>query len=545
MSTSVRERKQERGVELEAGVSWPAILTAVGLGVFALASGVGGALALRPAPQEPTPARVVPATNTATTTVWALPIPIPAPGPERVPAPAIERPAPPPLALATARKAPALFDLAGDAKAPSRLIVRRRQALDERELATALAATAHDVDLETEKGTTAKLLNDVPKSRSPLVDGDKEGDEKKRDAPYPAPEKQKILDLFAHRADLQGLPVRGDDKCRTDAKETAILHKVSGQLRLSLLTPKLFVGSKGDRSDVLDIGELLQREVLVRASIDHNRAREEWHTDAGVRLLAQMLQAEGAATGLQLIKNLADTKGTSASVALAGRAVFDLNPEVRDAAANALRKRPAAEYRSVLLAALRYPWPAAADHAAETLAALEDRDAVFSLVLLLDLPDPRAPVVTEDKKWMAPELVRVNHFGNCLLCHAASHSKGDPVRGLVPERDKSLAESYCSSEVNFVRADVTYLKPDFSALQTVAEPSKWSHVQRFDFLIRQRELSAEEADRAVKEAGNKPASYPQREAVLWALRELTGEDVGNRSEDWFDYAVDQWMMKQP
>jgi hypothetical protein len=28
------------------------------------------------------------------------------------------------------------------------------------------------------------------------------------------------------------------------------------------------------------------------------------------------------------------------------------------------------------------------------------------------------------------------------------------------------------------------------------------------------------------------AAYPQQQAVLWALRELTGKDAGERAEDW-------------
>jgi hypothetical protein len=53
-------------------------------------------------------------------------------------------------------------------------------------------------------------------------------------------------------------------------------------------------------------------------------------------------------------------------------------------------------------------------------------------------------------------------------------------------------------------------------------------------VIRQRELSADEVARLPqpKDAAETPPSYPQREAVLWALRWLTGRDLGDKGEDW-------------
>jgi hypothetical protein len=75
---------------------------------------------------------------------------------------------------------------------------------------------------------------------------------------------------------------------------------------------------------------------------------------------------------------------------------------------------------------------------------------------------------------------------------------------------------------------------DFSVVQPVKEPGKWPRLQRFDYLIRQRELSADEVARLPKpqDAAEQTSSYPQREAVLWALRQLTSTDLGNQGEDW-------------
>jgi hypothetical protein len=53
---------------------------------------------------------------------------------------------------------------------------------------------------------------------------------------------------------------------------------------------------------------------------------------------------------------------------------------------------------------------------------------------------------------------------------------------------------------------------------------------RFDYLVRSRVLSPGEAAR-LKGPADGPG-YPQREAVLFALRELTGQDPGTSTEAW-------------
>src|SRR5205823_7594093 len=53
---------------------------------------------------------------------------------------------------------------------------------------------------------------------------------------------------------------------------------------------------------------------------------------------------------------------------------------------------------------------------------------------------------------------------------------------------------------------------------------------RFDYIVRTRACKYQERE----ELKGKPpeSSYPQREAVLWALQELTGKDVGAAFDDW-------------
>ena len=63
--------------------------------------------------------------------------------------------------------------------------------------------------------------------------------------------------------------------------------------------------------------------------------------------------------------------------------------------------------------------------------------------------------------------------------------------------------------------------------QPVNAAAPWPDEQRFDYLVRRRVLSPNEAGSLVSKD-----SYPQRDAVLFALRELTGEDRGEKASAW-------------
>jgi len=352
------------------------------------------------------------------------------------------------------------------------------------------------------------------------------------------------LELIGRRADLRGLAVRDGANCQVGTKEALTMQQLSRRVRRAAAQlTRRHVGTEGS------YGETLQRDLELADHLAREFSGPVLGQDVGVRLAVQMLQAEGYAVRRQLVLMLAATPGKSASAALAQRAVFDLSADVRETAVKALQGRPRAEYASVLLEALRYPWSGAADHAAEALVALNDQEVVFDLVSLLDEPDPRAPTQDKNKKWVVPELVRVNHLGNCLLCHAPSSSRNDPVRGFIPMRGEPLPPTlyYDSQRGNFVRADVTYLKQDFSVTQPVPDPGKWPNPQRFDFLIHRRELNADEVARlepAQGAAGVQATSYPQRDAVLWALRELTGLDAGAKSKAWNQLLLDWYLWQE-
>jgi hypothetical protein len=251
-----------------------------------------------------------------------------------------------------------------------------------------------------------------------------------------------------------------------------------------------------------------------------------------IAALAQVVPERQEPARFALVKELSRLKKDKrARDALLRLAIFDLSEVIRQEAVEALRDQPRAEYRPVFLAGLRYPWPPVAEHAAEALVALEDRAAVADLTRLLDEPDPAAPYIGEGNKWSMRELVAVNHMQNCLLCHAPSFSKDDPIRVRIPEPNKPLPTASLYDR-DFrgpaVRADITYLRQDFSVRQPVADHGVWPEYQRYDYLVRVRELSELDQKRLDREGAGKAASgqassYPQREAVRFALNHLRGK----------------------
>jgi len=300
----------------------------------------------------------------------------------------------------------------------------------------------------------------------------------------------------------------------------------------------------------------LTSPALIASSLSNQRAKvlqrllqtsTDWFQDDGLSTLGQILQVEDEASRRVFVKRLTKVTGAKTSVLLARLALFDLSGTIREEAIGALKDRPRADYRQMLLDGLRYPWPPVAAHAAEALAALKDRDSLARLAAMLDEPDPCAPARDKNNKWVVPEVVRINHLRNCLLCHPPSSSVKDPMRAVVPTPGQTLPRVYySSSEGDFVRADVTYLRQDFSLIERVAKPDKWPEWQRFDYLIRTRELTAEElAAHKGKARKSASSSYPQKEAVLFALRELTGQNAGYKSTDWYDLLYILELSSEP
>jgi hypothetical protein len=244
---------------------------------------------------------------------------------------------------------------------------------------------------------------------------------------------------------------------------------------------------------------------------------EMWRRPEAVPALVQMLQVENQPVRPVLLESfcwvggdaLSGINGRQATHALVTRALYDLSPAVREAAVKALQDRPAEEYRDALLAGLRYPWPAVADHAAEALATLNVQSAVPKLMDMLVKPGREK---AQAKTALVQELVRINHQRNCMLCHPSSFSASDPVRGAVPTPGQS--HSYSQGEI-FVRADVTYLQQDFSVMHPAVKSGPGLAFQRYDYVVRKRQATAKEA--SPRQSWQK---HRQREAILFALQEL-------------------------
>jgi hypothetical protein len=346
------------------------------------------------------------------------------------------------------------------------------------------------------------------------------------------------------RPELTYFPWRMGADCQLGKESAERLHVLSISLRTNMQ-------ASTPQGDIRPDPERL-RSLLVKSSSPGNqpvpigrtrgsRAADirpsEWHQAGAIPALMQMLQAENTPMRLLLVEMLSHIEGKEASAALASRAIFDLSPHVREKAILALAERPAAEYRKTLLDGLRYPWAPAADHAAEALAAIKDRESLPLLVEMLNEPDPSVPLTVKGKDKDVPavrEMVRINHLSNCMLCHAPSLTKEDLVRGRVPIPGEDPPRLYYAEATGmFVRATTTYLRQDFSVVQPVARSGKWPENQRYDYLVRTRPLSNVEQKRLEPKKTQNADAYPQRDAVLFVLREVTGKKLSTTAaEDW-------------
>lgn len=371
--------------------------------------------------------------------------------------------------------------------------------------------------------------------------------------------------------DFAGLPMRMGIDCQLGKESAENLQVLSQKLR-TFMANATEVNARNPiialAADPRPNAETLRGQLAIprrneaapnRVPAKLNDLADDWLKAEAIPTLTQMLMAENKPLRLLLVDILARIKGREASAALAQRALFDLSAEVREAAIQVLNNRPAAEYRAKLLEGLRYPWAPVADHAAEALASLNDRQAIAELIDLLDAPDPQAPTQSLGQRLpTVREVVAINHLGNCSMCHAQSLATTDPVRGQIPSPRQPLpppVQYYDNGTGPFVRADVTYLRQDFSVPQPVSNPGAWPTSQRFDYMVRNRTLSSNEIvtfkfqqtlrERDLRELARKEEPRcEQRDAVLFALRELTGVNVGSSSARWREYAVEEGLARR-
>jgi hypothetical protein len=355
-----------------------------------------------------------------------------------------------------------------------------------------------------------------------------------------------VVSLEKKRPDLAGLPLRKGATCTLDKEQARTLGQLSHRLRGALACS---VQSSLSRTTFPPDPGIFWRTARL------SRSAKTPTEQAAVRTLEQMLQAEHMGMRLSLVDWLRKVEGPTAGAVLARRVLFDPESEIRRLALASLSKRPAEEYTTVLLEGLRYPWAPVTARAAEALVSLQVTSSAPRLVDLLEQPDPTEPFFQEMNGKKVPvvrELVRVNHFRNCLLCHAPAHidkdASGKPrlnpetfinqVTAPIPIPGEAFSplERYfsVSAAAARVRADITYLRPDFSVLQPVENSGNWPALQRFDYVVRSRPLTKEEQttwERQKEAADDRPIS-PQRRAVLFALCTLTGQDFGDAPAAW-------------
>jgi hypothetical protein len=376
------------------------------------------------------------------------------------------------------------------AKAPTKFVVKRLHHFSDEDLRKQLLRVP-ELSLDRVPGTTAALLQT---SRHMIAQSSTHQ------------QVHLVPNLVARRPDLMGLPLHMGADCQLGKEPAENLHALSKKLR-TYITEAIPKQGGDPRPDPAVLrAKLLEGE---------DGVRREWQQAGAIPTLKQMLMAENVPSRLLLVDLLAEIRDHSATVALAERALFDLSPEVRQAALEKLEARPRDEYRSLLMAGFRYPWAPASDHAAEALVAVHDYDAIPQLRGLVSERDPNLPMEDRTRtNYVVREMVRINHLGNCMLCHAPSLHPQDLVRGVVPIPGRAPSMGYAGGAQDiFVRADVTYLKQDFSVPQPVEKPGLGPANQRYDYLVRTRAALADDFKR-------KP-SAERMEAIRYALNRLS------------------------
>ena len=340
-----------------------------------------------------------------------------------------------------------------------------------------------------------------------------------------------LISLLPQKPELNGFELAMGDACNLCESDAATLDEVSNQFGVLLGHFDGFGSRNPNRKNRQRISLL---SWMVRSIAFHD------NPDQAIGTIDQMLQVEQSDIRLELVKTLGRLDSAVACRLLACYAKYDVEAEVRTAATDALRSYPPVMCRAELLEGFSYPWPDAAKHSAEALIRLNDTDSVPALVELLEKPDPRLPTKQNNGAFVHREMVAINHLRNCMLCHLDSHDPIDKGRGTVPTWGKPLPRRYYADnnpEFARVRADVTYLRQDFSLVQKVPkrERGRWPVHQRFDYVVRNKTISFQEADKITRKIWSRPNEY--QEAIVTALQRLTGKSLPSNSRALWNAAV--------
>ena len=364
-----------------------------------------------------------------------------------------------------------------------------------------------------------------------------------------------VAAVIKDRPDLAGLPFLKGDACRLTPEQDGWLGQASRILRTQLE----FIERRDDnRSDSIaiasdgDVKRMFDRFFPDSRGVDHPlRLASKWNTSPFLPAFLQILGPKEGIYRAELIRRLPiyPTGDDAAIAALVRLALFDPAADVRSTAIKALEHEPVERYAAKLLEGFRHASPHVAEHTADALVALKCKSLLPQVVDFLDEPDPAAPFDREengDVLKAVREMVKINHHRNCMLCHAPATSN-DPQSGVgtssvnapVPPPNEPFPlsslryyDGFGDSEA-VVRVNETYLRQDFSRMEKVENPGKWPAQQRFDYLVRTRTLTSEEAaERQAKTSPDVPSAHHR--AALSVLTRLTSTYLGAKASDWRD-----------
>lgn len=358
--------------------------------------------------------------------------------------------------------------------------------------------------------------------------------------------------LASHRSDMRGMPFTLGNACRLAGDRAQHFQAELSRLRVAMSNP-----------------------AAMASQLPNPTAQPEGEAAIKARIAAliQVVEPESPELVRQMVKYLAAISHVDATRILAKLAICAEDDQVRNDAVAALAVRRDKDFSDILRNGLEYPWPAVAQRTTEAIVKLKHMDLAPELAAMLDRPDPRAPQIEEKngkQVTVVQELVRINHLRNCLLCHS-------PARpGAVPSaRDGTLVENLGRGGPDMVAMggltapvplpnqpvptptphggyghftipdtqlafDMTYLRQDFSVKMRVANAQPWPEMQRFDFLVRTRELSEQDAQayRDLFRPAKAGELSPYQQAAVTALRQLTGRNAEPTAAAWRQVLAD-------
>lgn len=345
--------------------------------------------------------------------------------------------------------------------------------------------------------------------------------------------------LIQHRDDVHGLPFAMGHSCRLQMDRANHFVTELATLRVALSQVPSGNGLAGKLPNPLD--------------------NNHGGMPARVAAMFQVLGPEGAQMRQEMAKYLGSVSHADATKVLAKLAIFSDEAQVRQVALDALKTRNDKDYTDILVQGMSYPWPQVAERTSEAIVKLKRTDLLTQLADSLDKADPRSPQMQDvdgKKVNTVREVVKINHLRNCILCHSprtpdqqaavapALEGRGAKigVNGVlvanVPIPNQALPPQTFSGGYGqsfmpetMVRFDVTYLRQDFSLMLPVANAQPWPATQRFDFLVRSRAVSEQDAQ-AIRNLLQPAGQSPYQLAALSALRQLTGRDAEPNAQAW-------------